>query len=298
MGTANQKHYPISAILLLGLLTIANIDAAVSQENESSVGPTSVSLEVPSEQELRRRAERAVSAYETGLVATDRTEQVRAFETAQIEFRQILESYYRAGKNASPELWLAFGNASLKSEQLGWAVLAYRKAIENTPSGSRTALQSTNNLDFLRQSLGTASEIAEDASYLSQIWPTQPIIEQISGVLFFVACSLFGLSLAIRRSWPTWCAILPLTALAIMILMWVIGPQSDHSKIAVVVGDGAFLSTADLLDAPLQQADQLSIGTELPVLRRRNNFVEVDYATSTGWLPKHAIRTLDAPFDT
>lgn len=265
---------------------------STSEQASDSAENTGIPAE-PTAESLKRRAQRAVASYEAGLVATDRTEQVRAFETAQIEFRQILETHECNGQTASPQLWLAFANASLKSEQPGWAILAYRKTLQIAPDN----VQAKTNLAFARGSLQAVPTL--DASEADAVWsrflPVKDLL-LISAILFFVAGLLLSASLWLDYKWMRWIAILPML-LCVLIGVADLFTQRGRGETGVVVGPQAFLRTADLPDSPLQQDAPVKEGTELTIIRRRNTFFEVVHSASTGWISGRSFRSVAEPFD-
>lgn len=150
----------------------------------------------------------AVKQYDDAMELSDRTKQLPAFRQAMQLFKQVLEGNHSAAKQSSPELWIAFANASLRSEQIGWAILGYRQALSLDPSNA----QARQNLDFARtlvawQSTGAENELGDTLFFWRKSY-SRSGQQFFAAILFLAAGIAAALSVAFSKRWVIWFSVL------------------------------------------------------------------------------------------
>ena len=220
--------------------------------------------------------------YRSAIEESDRLRRVRLFANAERTFRPL------AAENAdSPELQVDWGNAALGAQDVGRAVLAYRRALHAAPDNDRARA----NLVWLRNRL--------------PVWLPRPASGALDSLLFWrdrlaaaqlhvIGAAAFAVGVLLLVPWsrrPRW-----LTAIAVpALVVWVVTTASalwadDVADDAVVVADGATLRSADSSGASPTFANPLPAGTEVSVVESRDAWVRVGLADGTrGWLPVSAV---------
>lgn len=228
----------------------------------------------------------ARTAYLEALTETDRTERLSRFEDAEQRLRRLSEAHPDA-----PELLADWGNAALGAENLGHAVLAYRRTLSHDPRNDR-ALE---NLTWIRDRL--------------PVWLPRPDSGAVGALLFWqtllsateqaiVGSLLFALGALLLIPIPA----IPITGGRILgaslcFLAWLalVGSallRSDSD--AVVIADGIILRAADSLGAPSTFANPLPAGTEVEVIDTRGGWYRISLADgTTGWISTSSARLVE-----
>jgi hypothetical protein len=227
---------------------------------------------------------RAVYREALAINAPGSSEKLSRFAEASKVFGEIV-----AGRPGAPEFLVDWGNASLGAREVGWAVLAYRRALHLDRGVSRAR----RNLTWVRGSLGD--------------WPTVETGGAIDSLLFWhrswnvtsrhlAAAICFALAVFLLwpwrrfalRFWARITAALIGVVFAALLLSALLEP--DHGSEAVVVADGVTLRAADVAGAPAAIARPLPAGLEVDVVESRERWVEIALADGRrGWVPRSAI---------
>jgi hypothetical protein len=229
----------------------------------------------------------ARESYRAALEESDRVQRARRFAEAERGFAGVV-----ARHPASPDLLADQGNAALGSQDLGRAVLAYRRALCLDPRHDRAR----KNLTWIRARMPA--------------WLPRPAERGVLDSLFFwhrrlsvahrhlLGAAAFAAGLALAAPWSARrTRLLRRLALA-PLLLWIALSGSalvDRSAFrdAVVVADGTALRSADSLGAPLALADPLPAGTEVRLLERRAVWTRVSLADGTrGWVASSSLETV------
>ena len=197
---------------------------------------------------------------------------------------------------ANAELQTNLGNASLQCDELGGAILAYRRALEVSPDHQRAR----QNLTYARQMLPDWVPRPEPDTLFDTFFAWQHAISPAARSLWAAIC--FGLtavlaSIAIRyrRMWARNLAILPaLVCLALLGTGWWqhwSGPVND----AVITAPEVVARAADAAGAPPRFAQPLPAGTEARLLDQRGDWVRIRLANGRdGWIRRSAITAVRA----
>jgi hypothetical protein len=229
----------------------------------------------------------ARDAYQAALTENDRVRRTRLFADAEQLFRTAAVE-----QPNSPNLLTDWGNAALGAQDLGYAVLAYRRVLAIAPAHERAQ----KNLAWLRDR--------------SPVWLPRPVGGGALDSLFFwhhnlsvaqrhlIGAIAFAAGLLLLAPWSKRRTRL-LRRLAVPVLIvWVATTGSallatGSASDAVVLTDGTLLRSADSLGAPPTLGNPLPAGTELSILESRDAWTRVALADGTrGWVASSAIEAV------
>jgi tetratricopeptide (TPR) repeat protein len=206
------------------------------------------------------------------------------FAAAATAYEKILQT-----GAVSPALWFNYGNAEFKLGQPGRAIAAYRRAELLAPRDDEVRA----NLDFVRnQVAGPTLRESRWQDWLGTLslneWTT----------LAVVAFWLTFILLALRQIQPAWRPRLRhltsgLVVLTILSFGGLAAAATSHfsKPVAVVIDAEATARSGPFAEA--QDAFKAQNGAELPVLDRRDNWLQVaDGAGRIGWLPAKQVEVL------
>ena len=235
----------------------------------------------------------ARALYRQALEETDRLRRVRLFTRSEQAFRRLA-----AANPDAPELQVDWGNAALGAQDVGRAVLAYRRALRSAPKHERA----TVNLSWMRDRLPTwlPRPVATGALESLLFWRGRltPAQLHLAGAGAFAVGVLLFVFRARRGGRPLRHLVVP--ALAI----WAVATASallaeGGGEGAVVLLDGATLRAADSAGASPAFANPLPAGTEVTVIEQRPFWVRVALADGTrGWLAASAVEVVTKAAET
>ncbi len=239
--------------------------------------------------ELKQLLEDASQAYSEGLLATDdRAVELERFTIASELFQTAIRNLEEANRPISPELYTNLGNASLQAEELGLAILAYRRALVIDPDYE----QAEANLAFARENLPLAFLVETEAGALDTFfyWHHQLSRHEKSGLAataFLVAALFISLSLITRRKALRNLGILALFAWAVLLGSSRLSrPDLD----AAVLTQAASVRTADSLGARLMLTDPAPAGAEVQIVEDRGLWAKVLFADGReGWVDAKSV---------
>ena len=242
----------------------------------------------PSQSELEESLAQARNSYQAALAEDDRVRRTRLFSEAEQQLREI------AGRrDTAPEILTDWGNAALGAQDLGRAVLAYRRALDVAPTHERAR----TNLDWLR---GRAP-----------VWLPRPVEQGALDSLFFWHHSLsiahrhligalaFALGVLLLAPWSARRRRTFRRASVPLLIVWVGATGSamlagGDTPGAVVLSDATVLRSADSLGAPPTLGNPLPAGAELGILESRDAWTRVALSDGTrGWVASSAIEAVD-----
>ena len=206
------------------------------------------------------------------------------FADAAVAYEKILQT-----SGQSPALLFNCGNAEFKAGHLGKAIAAYRRAELLAPRDAELRA----NLAFVRSRVQGAT--AQESRW--QSWVGSLTLNEGALTTAFFVWAMFAL-LAVRQVRP---ALAPklrsLTRLAVVLAVFsgtVLALQAANhfnSSVAVVTGAEATARSGPFDDA--QTAFTVHDGTEMPVLDRHDEWVEVADATGkVGWFSRKQVEVL------
>ncbi|MDX9723999.1 MAG: SH3 domain-containing protein, partial [Myxococcota bacterium] len=229
----------------------------------------------------------AREAYQQALSLEERGERTVAFSRAAALFAELVEAH-----PDSPELLVDWGNAALGAQDMGSAVLAYRRALLLDPHQARAA----KNLAFVRQTLPDelpkpkAESGAFDALFFVNHFLAAPWRALLASLLFATAVLMLApwrrekLKRALRFA-----AVLPA-----LLWLWLgasVLVEEDQQSAAVITTEGLSLRSADSVGAAAALQTPLSAGLEVELLEQRGDWSRVRLADGAeGWVQSSAVR--------
>ncbi|MBW2275547.1 MAG: hypothetical protein JRG96_19980 [Deltaproteobacteria bacterium] len=220
------------------------------------------------------QAERAVEAYRGGLDTPDRDQRLEAFRRSARLFADVVE---KAGGSA--DLYANLGNAALQAEDLGTAVLAYRRALLLDPDHARAR----QNLDHARSLAPEWLPRPQEAAPLGSFFYWHRTLSSaermwIAALCFAVAGILVAVSIRFRSNSARNFAILPALAWITLTGSLAFDPADRAAGEGVVTAPEVMARSADSVHAPPRFAQPLPRGTELRILERREDWMRVALA--------------------
>ncbi|WP_428096265.1 BatD family protein [Candidatus Rariloculus sp.] len=225
--------------------------------------------------------------YQTALGEDDRVRRTRLFAEAEQQLRGIA-----ARRENAPEVLTDWGNAALGAQDLGRAVLAYRRALNVSPTHERAR----NNLAWLRDR--------------APVWFPRPVERGALDSLFFWHHSLaaaerhligafaFAFGVLLLAPWSARRARVLRRAAVPLLIVWIGATGSailaaGDSRDAVVLSDGTVLRSADSLGAPPTLGNPLPAGAELSILETREAWTRIALTDGTrGWVASSTIESV------
>lgn len=215
----------------------------------------------------------AIAAYAAAMDNEERSLRIEQFRNSERLFARAIES---GAQNA--EIYTNLGNAALEGERLGYAVLAYRRALLLDPDHGR-ALQ---NLDYARGLLPRwvprpAGGDALDSFFFWHRTLSGAERHLAAALCFALATLLAAASIRFESSTPRNVAILPaLVWCALLASLLLDGSAAARGEAVVTVESAA--RAADSAFAPSLFPAPLPEGTEVRVLEDREPWIRVRLA--------------------
>ena len=234
----------------------------------------------------------AIAAYAAAMDTENRSLRLETFRRSERLFAHAIES---GAQNA--DLYTNLGNAALGGEQLGYAVLAYRRALLFDPDHAR-ALQ---NLDHARGLLPSwvprpAGGGAFD-SFFFWHWALSGVERQLAAALCFaLAVVLVAASIRFESSTPRNVSILPALVWCVLMASLLLDRAAESSGEAVITVEVA-ARAADSTFAPSLFPAPLPEGTEVRILEDRAPWMRVRLANRRDVWVKEASLALVRPED-
>jgi tetratricopeptide (TPR) repeat protein len=264
----------VAGRLVLVVLLAAHAAVAATPE-AGTTAPQAEAREGTGAATPEARARQAVETYTRALETGDRDARLAAFRQARRLFADVA-----AAGSQSPELYTNLGNAALQSEQLGQAVLAYRRALRLEPAWVPRP-EPPGLLDsffFWHHTLPASMRAL------------------LGALAFAVGALLLAASLRWERPTLRTLALLPgLLWLGLAGSLVLDRVQSDGQQ-AVLTANEAVARAADSALAPAALPEPLPGGTEVEVVGSRSPWLRVRLANGRdAWLPESSVTPIAAP---
>jgi tetratricopeptide (TPR) repeat protein len=254
--------------VLLALVSLVGVSPAASQSTDETL------------------LEQALASYRSGLDTVERTARLEFFRQAQRLFSRVSE-----GEADNPELLTNLGNAALQAEDLGVAVLAYRRALVLDPSFPRAV----QNLEHARTLLPEWVPKPEAGGLLDSFFfwhRTLSRAERSRGAAFaFLAMGLLVAG-AIRLRQPAMrnAAVIPALIWLVLIASVAVDFNAGSLEDAVVTVDETVARAADSALAPSTLPAPLPAGVEVRILEKRGRWLRVHLANGRdAWVAESSL---------
>lgn len=235
---------------------------------------------------LEATLDEAAATYTRGLNTERRDPRLEEFRRSQRLFASVAEQGV-----ATAALYTNLGNAALQAEDLGAAVLAYRRALELDADYPR-AIQ---NLDHARSLLPPWVPRPQAASVLDSLFfwhRTVPAAARqlLAAACFAAASLLVAASIRFRQAALRNAAILPGLAWLAVAASLALDPGGGRRDEAVVTASEAVARAADSNLAPSAFSQPLPGGVELRILEERSPWLRVRLANGRdAWLNRSSV---------
>jgi hypothetical protein len=239
----------------------------------------------------------AIDAYQSAMGASNRAERMQRFHQAELLFDQLVRQASRADSGrpgrVSPDLLVDWGNAALGGEQLGTAILAYRRALRLDPDQVRAQ----QNLRHARGLLPDWVPRPEERGFLASFWSWTTRLSHDecrtwSGVMFLVFALLVAASIQWRRPFLRVLAILPAAAWISLVTMLLIHIKASEE--GVITSPEVVGRAADSLNAPARFAQPLPAGTEVTTVAKQDDWRRIQLADGRdAWVPASAVTDIE-----
>jgi len=232
----------------------------------------------------------AVESYRQGLDTERRDPRLEEFRRSQRLFASAVERGVE-----SAELYTNLGNAALQAEDLGGAVLAYRRALRLDADHAR-ALQ---NLEHARSLLPGWVPRPQAAGLLDSLffWHRRvpvPARELAAAAAFAGMALLVAAGIRWRQSALRNAAVLPGLAWVLLLGSVVLDPGGTGADEAVVTVPEAVARAADSKLAPSAFPHPLPGGVELRILEHREPWLRVRLANGRdAWLQQSSVTRIE-----
>jgi len=232
-----------------------------------------------------------VETYQRGLETEERDARLEEFRRAQRLFARAI-----AAGVESAALYTNQGNAALQAEDLGGAILAYRRALRVDPDHGRA----TQNLDHARSLLpGWVPRPAVEGALDSFFFWHRTLprdLRQLAGALCFAAAALLvAAGIRFRQSALRNAAILPLLAWVALAASVLVDPARGRQDEAVVTLPEVVARAADSPFSPSAFAEPLPSGVEVVIVEDRSPWLRVRLSNGRdAWLPESSVERVGA----
>jgi tetratricopeptide (TPR) repeat protein len=218
----------------------------------------------------------AVRTYAEALDSADRELRLELFRRSE---RLFAAAAARGG--ATADLYSNLGNAALQSENLGSAVLAYRRALLLDPDHPRA----TQNLEHVRDLAPDWVPRREAGSFLDSFFFWHRTLSRAerelgAAVAFAIAGVLLALGIGLRSSTARNLAILPFVGWCALMVSLTVDPAAGSAEDAVVTAPETIARSADSMHAAARFSRPLPMGTEVRVVERRDEWLRVGLANN------------------
>jgi tetratricopeptide (TPR) repeat protein len=215
--------------------------------------------------------EQALESYHEALESGERDHRLRGFRHAQRLFAAAIES---GAENA--ELYTNLGNAALQAEELGQAVLAYRRALLLEPGLERARQNLQHARGLLPSWVPTPSEGGVlDTFFLWHQNVSRADRADLAAALFAIAALCLAASIYFRSQPFRYVVYLAAATWLALLLSLTFDPARDATSEGVVVAREALARAADSVNAPTRFGEPVPAGTEVKILEDRGGWLHV-----------------------
>ena len=246
--------------------------------------------------ETKSKLEVTVSDYQKALAISDAAQRGAAFRKVEIALASLLSEPADSKGLFSSDLYVNWGNAAIQINELGTAVLAFRKALQIDPWNTRAK----KNLEYVRAQLPdwTKDDGAESVSlnrlFFWKLFLPQSTIQVIAASMFLLGAALLAASIFWNLIPLRYLAVLPF-AVWILLLLSTFSYSGDQENGGIVfVAEETMCRTADSKNSSFSFETPIPAGAEGVSMRERAEWVEIRLGKSiTGWVPRSSIQFVE-----
>ena len=228
--------------------------------------------------------DRAAAKYREAQATEDRDTRLARFASAQRLYWQLTQS-----DSPSAGLWTNAGNAALQAEDLGNAILAYRRALALDPDHR----QASQNIEHARSLLPAwvarpSRGSALDAFFFWHKSFSRAERTTYAALGFALAVLLLAASIRWRRSALRNLALLPALGWAALMISVFIDQGEDAA--AVITNEEVVVRSSDSANAASRFSNPLPGGAEVSILQARETWTQIQLADGRdGWVPASSL---------
>lgn len=240
----------------------------------------------PPEPSIDRTFAAAIESYTKALNTEHRDPRLEEFRHSQRLFGSLVGQGIETA-----DLYTNLGNAALQAEDLGGAILAYRRALRLDADHLR-ALQ---NLDHARSQLPSWVPRPQPAGVLDSLFfwhrtVSVELRELLAAGCFALGSLLVAAGIRTRQSALRHAAVLPGLAWGLLVGSLLLDPGGDGRDEAVVTVSETVARAADSALAPSAFSQPLPGGVELRILEERVPWLRVRLANGRdAWLKQSSV---------
>jgi len=229
----------------------------------------------------------AMATYDEAMETNNTALRLERFRRASRLFGQVTRN--RGIQNAA--LWVSGGNASLQGNELGDAVLAYRRALTLEPAHE----QAHKNLEHARAMLPAWVPRPTTAGLFDSFFfwyqSMGPSGRQLTAALAFAcAAGLVAVALRFSRRWLRNLAILAMCAWVSLVVANAWDQRAGRANAVVITAPHVVARSADSSGAPPRFRDPLPAGTEALLIARRDAWAHIRLANGRdAWVRANAV---------
>lgn len=216
----------------------------------------------------------AFKVYGEAQAATQREIRMDKFRRAQHLFSNV-----ESEVEPNAPLWTNIGTAALQAEDLGYAILAYRKALLINPNYD----QARQNLIHARALLPSTVPTPGDDGVLDSFfsWHSSMKVDSQAGLaaLFFVLAALgFAFAIHWRSGMIRNLSFFPLLLWGGLLISVLIQLTGGNRPQGVLVANESIARAADSVNSPMRFSQPLPAGTEVEILDVRDPWAKISMA--------------------
>ena len=267
--------YPL--IILIGICSLISLSGA-SSANES----------------INNSLAEAISVYEQAQASTEREARLAGFKRAYQLFDYALTQIEQSGATANAALYLNQGTAALQAEQLGAAILAFRRALVHDPDN----IQALQNLNHARGLLPawlprSSEDVFASFFFWRHSWSAQEQL-LVATVCFLLATLSFAAAIYWRSDILRNLAWLPALLWLVLLGSWLFAKLSPDAPAAVIMVAETAARAADSINAPLRFGQPLPEGSEVTVAEWRQDWAKITLANDQdAWVNRSSLVLVD-----
>ena len=265
----------VYVLILIALANVLSAESAVSEPAREMLGD-------------------AIKAYGEAHELTDPEARLARFTRSQRLMQQVISE----GQVVNADLFSNLGNAALGAQQVGRAILAYRRALQIDPGHAKAQ----QNLNHVRSMLPGWVPQPPTRTLLNTFFFWHQMLSRsgralVAAICFAAAAVFLAIALRWRRRWARTAVALPAAAWIVMITFGLWTYFLDTGQDAVVIVPETIARAADSQGAPPRFAEPIPAGTELAILRYRADWAQVRLADGrAAWVRTSALTRVNDLF--